>query len=66
VFVVAKKLIRTDQPGRLAAVFVVSPILAKKGWQYNDKFIQAFSVLLFTWDLYWLIMHPPIKTKMDK
>lgn len=61
VFVVAKRVIRTDQPGRVVAVFVVSPILAKKGLDYGDNFIQAFSVLLFTWDFYWLLMHPAKK-----
>jgi hypothetical protein len=58
VFVVAKHLIRTDQPGRVVAVCFVAPILAKKGFEYGDSFIQAFSVILFTWDLYWLIAHP--------
>jgi hypothetical protein len=53
--------IRSDQPGRIVAVFVVSPILLFKGTVYGDPFIQCFSVLLFVWDLYWILHHPPVK-----
>ena len=54
-FVVSK----TDQPGRVLAVFVIAPTLAKKGIDYNDIFITVFSITLFTWDLFWLIAKPP-------
>jgi len=57
----AGSLIATDQPGRYIAVFVISPILAKKGYEYKDIFIQLFSLLLFTWDLFWIIIHPSKK-----
>jgi len=50
---------KTDQPGRVIAVFVISPILAKKGIEYKDNFISVFAAALFTWDLFWLIMKPP-------
>lgn len=49
----------TDQPGRILAVTVFSPLLAYKSWLYQDKSIGAFSVALFVWDLYWLIYHEP-------
>ena len=48
----------TDQPGRILAVFVIAPILLYKGYIYQDKFIIAFAVILFFWDLYWLFTQP--------
>lgn len=63
VFVEAsRRIIRTDQPGRVVAVFVVSPILAYKGIMYDDHFIKGFSFLLFSWDLWWLVMKKPVGT----
>ena len=50
--------VTTDQPGRVVAVFVVSPVLAVKGARYDDAFITAFSVALFAWDLWWLLRQP--------
>lgn len=52
-------MILTDQPGRVLAVTVFSPLLAYKSWFYRDKSIGAFSIALFVWDLYWLIYHDP-------
>ena len=49
----------TDQPGRIFAVFVASPILFYKGIAYNDVFIIAFAIGLFGWDLYWLLFNAP-------
>ena len=51
-------MVATDQPGRVVAVFVVSPILAHKGMMYDDAFIKAFAVALFCWDLWWLMARP--------
>ena len=48
----------TDQPGRFLAVFIISPILLYKGYQYRDWFIMSFAIILFLWDLYWLLMEP--------
>jgi hypothetical protein len=42
------------------AVFIVSPILAKKGNQYDDVFIKAFSVTLFLWDGFWILFKKPV------
>jgi hypothetical protein len=49
----------TDQPGRILAVFIISPILAYKGIIYDDWFIFIFAVILYAWDLYWLLACPP-------
>ena len=58
-FVVAKSIKITDQPGRVLACFVIAPILAIKGVEYNDNFIKGFSILLFSWDLWWLVCKKP-------
>ena len=49
----------TDQPGRFLAVFVIAPILLYKGIRYADWFIILFALILFVWDLYWIITQPP-------
>ena len=51
--------ITSDQPGRIAAVFIVSPILAHKGILYDDRVLTAFSIVLFAWDLWWLLSASP-------
>ena len=48
-----------DQPGRLIAVFIISPILFLKGIFYNDIFIVFFSIILFFWDLYHILYTKP-------
>ena len=50
----------SDQPGRIIAVFVVAPILLLKGVRYRDLFIAAFALILFVWDLYWLLCAAPM------
>jgi hypothetical protein len=65
-FVVAKRhwtrIFCTDQPGRIAAVFIVAPMIAHKGFiEYDDQFLKGFSVTLFVWDLWWLCNRPPRK-----
>ena len=45
----------SDQPGRVCAVCIVAPMLIHKGIGYNDKPIIWFGVILFLWDLFWLI-----------
>jgi len=52
----------TDQPGRVIAVFVISPVLFYKGYIYNDYFILLFSIILFCWDLYWLVCKSPMES----
>ena len=55
------KLIKylNDQPGRILAVFIFSPIIYKKSLKYKDKFLKLFSLSLFFWDLFWLISQRP-------
>jgi len=48
-------MLTLHQPVRILAVFVISPMLFYKGIIYKDVVIQSCAVLLFTWDLYWLI-----------
>ncbi len=54
-----RTLMVSDQPGRIVAVFVVSPILAHKSFAYSDPFLGAFAAALFAWDLWWLLSAPP-------
>lgn len=54
-----KSILKSDQPGRIIAVFIVAPILLYKSCKYNDMFILIFSIILFVWDMYWLIIEPP-------
>jgi hypothetical protein len=58
VFVVPK-IFKTDQPGRVVACFIVSPLLIHKGFMYDDSFIKSFAVVLFAWDFWWLVKCPP-------
>jgi hypothetical protein len=51
----------SDQPGRVLAVFVIAPILLYKGYKYHDWFIFIFAIILFFWDLFWLVTQPPKK-----
>ncbi len=50
-----------DQPGRILAVFIISPKIYKKSLKYNDKFLKFFSLTLFFWDSFWLISQKPKK-----
>lgn len=49
----------SDQPGRVLAVLVFAPIIFWKGLVYKDIFLVAFSVLLFAWDLFWILFKAP-------
>lgn len=51
-------IIGTDQPGRVLAVFVLAPIILYKGIHYDDPFLVLFAIMLFFWDLYWLLIKP--------
>ena len=54
----------SDQPGRFVAVFVVAPILFFKGKHYKDWFILIFAIVLFLWDLFWILRRPPVETDL--
>jgi hypothetical protein len=56
---VIKNILNSDQPGRIIAVFFVAPILLYKSHKYRDISIFFFSIILFSWDMYWLICEPP-------
>ena len=53
----------TDQPGRIFAIFIFAPLLIYKGGKYNDKCLILLGVLLFIWDLFWVIHYPPNKIR---
>ena len=48
-----------DQPGRLLAVFFFAPVLIYKGYEYSDKFLILFGLILLLWDLYHILYTKP-------
>ncbi len=48
-----------DQPGRLIAVFVFSPLILWRGYKYDDVFLVIFALTLFLWDFYHIIFSRP-------
>lgn len=48
-----------DQPGRVLACFLFAPIIGFKGIDYKDAFLILFAILLFSWDMYWIIFKAP-------
>jgi hypothetical protein len=44
-----------EQPGRLVSLILFAPILLYKGYKYDDIFLIFCSLLLFIWDLYYII-----------
>ena len=49
----------TDQPGRLFAIFIFAPLLIYKACIYNDKSLLFLGILLFLWDLFWILNYSP-------
>ena len=49
----------TDQLGRIAAVLFFAPMIVYRGRRHRDPFLIAFGVLLFVWDLAWLLLAAP-------
>jgi hypothetical protein len=55
----ASFILKTDQPGRLLAVFLFAPMLVYKAHVYKDTFLWAFAWALFLWDMWWLLFAAP-------
>ena len=51
-----------DQPGRFLACFLFAPIIGLKGIKYQDYFLITFAILLYGWDLYWIMFKSPCVT----
>ena len=49
----------TDQIGRYFAVFIFAPLLLQKGYIHDDILLLILGILLFVWDLYWLLFREP-------
>ena len=52
-----------DQPGRILAVTIFAPIVIYKSIVFKDKFLLFFGILLFIWDLYWILCKKPISNE---
>jgi len=37
--------IKTDQPGRIMAVFIFAPLIAYKAYLYDDIFLLIYSII---------------------
>lgn len=53
----------SDQPGRFLAVTVFAPTILHKAWIYKDVQMGVFGVMLWVWDMYWLLNKNPRCTK---
>lgn len=52
-------MIVTDQPGRVFAVIVFAPYLVYRGLAHRDTLIIVFGVVLFLYEMFWLLSRPP-------
>jgi hypothetical protein len=50
----------TDQPGRLFAILIFAPLLIYKGSVFKDNILIILGIVLFLWDLYWIVNYPPL------
>ena len=57
-------MIISEQPGRLIAVLIFAPLLIYKGYNYEDYYLIIFGILLFIWDLFWIITYPAKKVEI--
>jgi len=48
-----------EQPGRLFGMFFFSPYLFYKGLVHKDLSLRIFAVLLFIYELYWVLFYQP-------
>lgn len=55
-----------DQPGRFVAIFIISPMLLYKGYNYNDIYLILLAIILFFWDTYWIVTSKPNKKISDQ
>jgi hypothetical protein len=51
--------IKSDQPGRVFAIFVLMPFLIYKGRIYNDKLLFYLGILFGIYELYWITSYAP-------
>tara|TARA_B100000214_G_scaffold312954_1_gene245387 strand:- start:7618 stop:7791 length:174 start_codon:yes stop_codon:yes gene_type:complete len=51
-------MILSEQPGRILAIFVFAPLILCKGIKYKDYFLVIFSIVLFVWEVIWVMYYP--------
>ena len=49
----------SEQPGKVLAIFLFSPLILCKGIKYDDKFLILFAIILFFWELLWITKYKP-------
>ena len=56
-------IIRTDQPGRLLAFFVLAPYLVHVGYKYKDHSLISIGLIFAMYELFWIIYTEPKRLK---
>ncbi len=52
-------IIRTDQPGRLFAFFILAPYLVHTGFKYKDKTLISIGYIFALYELFWILCSKP-------
>nr|QOI90593.1 hypothetical protein HWQ62_00462 [Pyramimonas orientalis virus] len=48
-----------DQPGRMFAIFVLSPYLVFQGRHCKDKSLLVLGIIFFIYELFWVLCASP-------
>ena len=52
-------MIISEQPGRIFAIFVLSPYLIFKGYQYCDKLLISVGIIFIIYEIFWILNYKP-------
>lgn len=56
-------MLRSDQPGRLFAFFVLAPYLVHTGFKYKDNSLILIGCIFAMYELFWIICAEPKRLK---
>ncbi len=49
----------SEQPGRLFAIFILSPYLIFCGYKYKNIILFILGILFFIYELFWITFYNP-------
>ena len=49
----------SEQPGRIFAVFILSPYLIYKGYQYQDRLLIIVGIVFIFYEIFWILNYKP-------
>jgi|AntAceMinimDraft_5_1070358.scaffolds.fasta_scaffold72912_3 hypothetical protein len=52
-------ILRTDQPGRLFAVFILAPYLVHTGFKYKDNTLVFIGYVFALYEIVWILYAEP-------